>query len=85
MLPCLSKQLFNIDCPGCGLQRSLLFIWNGDFLAALKMYPAIYFLILLGILIVFKIVLKKEIIQKAINYTSIISVITILANYFIKL
>jgi len=85
MLPCLSKQLFNIDCPGCGLQRSLLFIWNGEFLAALKMYPAIYFLILLGLLIVLKIVLKKEIIQKTINYTSIITVITILANYFVKL
>ena len=85
MLPCLSKQLFNLDCPGCGLQRSLLFIWNGEFLAALKMYPAIYFLITLALLIMFNGILKKKTLQKAINFMSILTVITILTNYFIKL
>ncbi len=85
MLPCLSKQLLNLDCPGCGLQRSLLFIWNGQFLAALKMYPAIYFLIILALLIVLNSLLKKKPLQKPINCMSILTVITILTNYFIKL
>lgn len=42
MLPCLWKQTFNIDCMGCGMQRSLSFILKGDFVAAFYMYPAIY-------------------------------------------
>mgnify|MGYP003676459973 CR=1 len=42
MLPCFSKQLLGVDCPGCGLQRSLLFLIKGEFISAFLMYPAIY-------------------------------------------
>ncbi len=42
MLPCLTKQFLGFDCPGCGLQRSVAFLLQGDFVAAFKMYPAIY-------------------------------------------
>lgn len=52
MLPCLNKQLFGFDCLGCGAQRAFLLVFQGEFLSALKMYPAIYtFLLLLGFLI----------------------------------
>ncbi|MCK0146862.1 DUF2752 domain-containing protein [Arenibacter sp. F26102] len=47
MLPCMNKQIFGIECPGCGFQRSLSFLLDGNFLDALKIYPAIYTLILL--------------------------------------
>lgn len=47
MLPCLNKQLFGIDCLGCGMQRSASLIIHGEFTAAFNMYPAIYTLILL--------------------------------------
>jgi len=42
MLPCFSKSLFGIDCPGCGAQRSLLLLLNGEYIHAFKMFPAIY-------------------------------------------
>ncbi|WP_235856511.1 DUF2752 domain-containing protein [Flagellimonas oceanensis] len=42
MLPCLNKQLLGIDCPGCGLQRSVDLLLHGEFVAAFQMYPAIY-------------------------------------------
>ncbi|CAM3596342.1 DUF2752 domain-containing protein [Zobellia roscoffensis] len=45
MLPCLNKKLFGIDCPGCGLQRSIVLFLKGDFSAAFDMYPAIFTLI----------------------------------------
>ncbi len=51
MLPCLNKKLFGLECAGCGLQRSLALIFQGEFMAALKMYPAIYTLILLAIVV----------------------------------
>ena len=42
LLPCLNKQIFGLDCYGCGGQRALLMVFNGDFAAAYRMFPAIY-------------------------------------------
>ena len=52
LLPCLNKQMFGIECPGCGIQRSFVLLVKGDFVGAFHMYPAIYTLILLGILLI---------------------------------
>lgn len=43
---CQSKRVFQIDCPGCGLTRSFIFMAHGEVLAAFKMHPtgAILFL-----------------------------------------
>lgn len=51
MIPCLSKTLFGVECLGCGFQRGLLLLLEGNFTAAFQMYPAIYTtLLFLGIL-----------------------------------
>ncbi|MFX0558302.1 DUF2752 domain-containing protein [Maribacter sp. CXY002] len=47
MLPCFTKKIFGFDCPGCGLQRSLVLLLKGDFNGAFHMYPAIYPMLLL--------------------------------------
>ncbi len=47
MAPCMNKSLFGVDCLGCGTQRSLLLLLNGDFLAAFHLFPAIYTTLLL--------------------------------------
>ena len=53
MLPCLNKQFFGIDCLGCGAQRALVLVFRGEFIAAFRMFPAIYpILMLLGFLVV---------------------------------
>jgi hypothetical protein len=53
LLPCLNKELFGMDCYGCGGQRSLVLLLNGEFEAAFKMFPAIYpLLFLLGFVLV---------------------------------
>ncbi len=58
LLPCLNKQLFGMDCLGCGAQRSLVLLLHGEFAAALKMYPAIYTLLLLAIFLVVNLFVK---------------------------
>lgn len=85
MLPCLSKQFFGIDCPGCGFQRAAAFIINGDFIAAFNIYPAIFTLILLFgfIFINFKFKIKHS--QKIIHILAIVSVSIIVVSYIIKL
>lgn len=72
MLPCFSKQLFGLDCPGCGSQRALLLVAKGEFAAAFQMFPAVYTSIL------FFIFLGMHLLDKSRNYTkTVISLATI--------
>ena len=41
MLPCISKLLFGLDCPGCGLQRSVVLLAKGQVADAFHMFPAV--------------------------------------------
>ena len=40
LLSCPIKQNFGIDCPGCGIQRSIVALFQGDFIQSFKLYPA---------------------------------------------
>ena len=51
MMPCLNKKIFGFDCLGCGLQRAVNLLFHGEFVAAFKMYAAVYPLILLFVFI----------------------------------
>lgn len=46
-LPCLFKAVTHIDCPGCGMQRSLLLLLKGDIAASYVQYPPLIPIILL--------------------------------------
>lgn len=84
MLPCFTKKIFGIDCPGCGIQRSLLFLAKGDFMAAFEMYPAIYpILALLGFMIYDSFVSVAHG-QKIINGLLVIVVAFIVISYILK-
>ncbi len=85
MLPCLNKKLFGIDCLGCGMQRSISFLIKGEFASAFYMYPAIYPLSLLLLFSTLNIFIKFK--NDTIIKTSliVISVLTIIVNYIIKM
>ena len=40
LLPCPFKKLTGIDCPGCGFQRSVLALLQGNFYQSILLYPA---------------------------------------------
>jgi hypothetical protein len=40
LLRCPFKYLTGIDCPGCGFQRSVLALMQGNLLQSFKLYPA---------------------------------------------
>ena len=85
MLPCMSKKLFGLECPGCGLQRSVLLLFEGEFVAAFTMYPAIYTLIPLFFLLIVDRFSRAKSINLLVIAFSIASVALILINFFIKL
>ena len=85
MLPCLTKQLLHFDCPGCGLQRSIVFLLKGDFVAAFEMYPAIYPMILLFLFIGLKNLINIRF-ENVITYSLLLLTSSaILINFVLKL
>jgi Protein of unknown function (DUF2752) len=85
MLPCLSKQILGIECFGCGGQRSLSLLFHGEFIAAFKMYPAIYPLMLLALFLIVNLFYKIKYSEKIKITLVILSIATIVINYFIKI
>ncbi len=69
MLPCPFKFITGIDCPGCGFQRSLLALLQGNLHQSFQLYPpAIPLLILFTYGIAdrrFKLDTKNELIKKS--------------------
>lgn len=84
MLPCLNKKLFGLDCMGCGLQRSVALICQGNFIDAFYMYPAIYTLILLFTVIAINTFKNFKSANKIITILAILNVIIIVGNFILK-
>ena len=85
MLPCLTKQLLGFDCPGCGLQRALVYFFKGNFAEAFFMYPAVYaILTLLFFLIIDKLFKFDSGFQIKIAM-AIFTIMVIVIAYIIKL
>ncbi|NBW28467.1 MAG: DUF2752 domain-containing protein [Flavobacteriaceae bacterium] len=84
-LPCINKSLFGVDCFGCGTQRSLLYLSNGEFTKAFYQFPAIYTTILLFILIGLHVINKKSDYQKIIIGLAIINTLIMIISYIYKI
>lgn len=84
MLPCLNKKFLGIECMGCGLQRSFSLLIQGEFVAAFKMYPAIYPLVLLFIIVGINTFKPFKYSYKIIVTLGITSATVILASFILK-
>ena len=85
MLPCLNKKLFGLDCPGCGLQRSVALLWQGDLMWALQMYPAIFPLLALLGFLVSGLFIRFKYAHEIKLSLMLLTVGTILVSYLIKM
>lgn len=84
MLPCLNKKLFGVECMGCGMQRSVLLIFKGEFAEAFYMYPAIFSLILLLGLIILNTFRNFRYASKIITILAILNGLIIVGNFVFK-
>ena len=85
MIPCLNKKLFGVDCLGCGMQRSLLHVFRGEFIEAFKMYPAIYTIMLFFALVIYNFFFKRKVKSKIIYSLAILNIIIIIISYIYKI
>jgi hypothetical protein len=78
MLTCPSKHFFHMDCPGCGLQRSIISLLTGDLTTSLHLYPAtipiLFCLIFTALHLKFKFKYGAAIIKIAFAFTALIIV-----------
>ena len=85
MLPCMNKKIFGIECLGCGLQRSVAFLFQGEFYLAYKIYPAIYSILALLLFIVLDLFFKFRFGHKIKLGLIFLTAIIIIVSYFIKM
>ena len=54
---CVFRSVFGVDCPGCGITRSVMSLFAGDISGALRLHPAGPFVVALIALMVTYLVL----------------------------
>ena len=81
---CSWKEL-GVECVGCGTQRALILVLKGEFIAAFKMYPPIYTIIIMVVFLILHIKFRFKNGHNIVLGLFILNLILILANYFIKI
>jgi|SRR5690554_777868 len=84
LLPCVNKAIFGIECMGCGMQRSLVLLVSGEFGAAFKMFPAIYSLLLLLLVVGLNFFVKFKYAYHIKMALILLNGAIIVASYFFK-
>ena len=84
MLPCLFKTLFGIECLGCGFQRAVFLLFQGDFFNAFKMYPAVYTTLLFLGFGIFYLFNKSKKHQKYLLTFAILNGVFMIGGYYYK-
>ncbi|MBO9674557.1 MAG: DUF2752 domain-containing protein [Sphingobacteriaceae bacterium] len=85
LLSCPFKANFGIDCPGCGLQRSVLALLKGDLITSFKLYPATIPLIFMVLFTIVHLKLDFKFGAQLIKIVFAGIVVIILINYIYKI
>lgn len=84
MFPCISKTLFGIECLGCGFQRSLYLLFQGNIEAAFTMYPAVFSSLFLMIMAGFHFFDSNRNYKKILLISLIINSVFMITGYYYK-
>lgn len=85
MLPCMTKQVIGMDCPGCGIQRSISLLLQGDVIDSFLMYPGLIPIIVLFGFLIFDLFVSIRHSETIKLWATIITIGTIITSYIIKL
>ena len=83
LLSCSWKSV-GLECMGCGFQRALIHLLKGEFYEAFVMYPAIYTLMLMGLLLLLHLKFQFSFGARLLKMLFILNVLIIVTNYILK-
>src|SRR5688500_6896533 len=84
LLACPNKVFFGMECPGCGMQRSIIELMKGNFTESLKLYPALLPLLFTLGLLGFHLRFRFRNGAKMLQYSYIVSATIVLVSFIIK-
>lgn len=84
MLSCQWKEQFDMECTGCGMQRSIIHLLKGELIEAFYMYPAIYTLIIMFVYLGLHLKFDFKQGHKILLYLFITNLALMLLNIIIK-
>ncbi len=76
---------FGLECMGCGMQRSIIYLLKGEFIAAFYMYPPIYSLIIMFGFLFLHLKFRFKIGHKILLGLFILNIMITFVNYFLKI
>ena len=85
MLPCFTKKIIGMDCPGCGIQRSISLLLQGQVVESFLMYPALIPIIFLFGFLIFDMFVSVKHSEQLKLWGTIFTIGTIITSYIIKL
>jgi hypothetical protein len=84
-LSCPSKKILQVDCPGCGLQRSFIELLKGNLQSSLQFHPATIPLLLFFLFAALQLKFQFKQGYKIIVYGYIIVATILTTNYIYKI
>ena len=84
-LTCIFKKLTHFDCPGCGIQRSLILLLQGNWWSSFKMYPALLPVIFLFAFLILHLIRRFKQGPEILKFLYIFCVVIILVSYIYKI
>ena len=85
MLPCFYKKFLGVECPGCGMQRSIVSLLKGDFNESFAFYPPLLLVLSLITLLAIHLIFDLKNGAFMLKWTFIINVLAIIANFIFKM
>ena len=83
--PCFYKETLGFECPGCGMQRSLIELLKGDFLQSLKLYPGLVPMLIMFFFFILHVYFNFKNGANILKYMFIGNISIIVISYIIKL
>nr|WP_199162261.1 DUF2752 domain-containing protein [Elizabethkingia sp. ASV34] len=83
-LQCVIKENTGVDCPGCGLQRSVEYLLNGEVMKSLQIYPGLIPLVCVFLFLGLHLWIDKAWTLRLMSFTFWLTSIVILGNYILK-
>lgn len=81
---CVYKKFLGIECPGCGMQRSLIALLKGNIWESFQLFPALIPLFLMFIFLIFHLKYQFKHGARILTFWFVINTVIIIVSYIQK-